>query len=278
MKVSRRRVQQIWKSFRETGQEPVLGQNLGRPRKPYVKKEAEIVKAAHARYRFGARMLERVIRKLYKVRISHNRIHMYLKAQGLAREDPEKKKRRKWNRYERKHSLSAGHIDWYEAEESDIKVCIILDDASRKVLAGGEFSNINTENSKQVVNQEVEKYRWLLPMRELIMDHGSEFGAHRVHEDGTWDGDFKKHLEELGIKPILGSVAHPQTNGKLERFFQEYQRHRAVFRSIDDFIIWYNDRPHGSLEFERLETPDKAFIRKMPLEAFYAIGHRLFGL
>jgi putative transposase len=278
MKVSRRRVQQIWKIFQETGEEPVIGQNLGRPRKPYVKREAEIVKAAHTRYRFGARMLERVIRKLYKVRISHNRIHMYLKAQGLAREDPEKKKRRKWNRYERKHSLSAGHIDWYEVEESDIKVCIILDDASRKVLAGGEFSNINTENSKQVVDQEVDRYKWLLPMRELIMDHGSEFGAHRVHEDGTWDGDFKKHLERHGIKPILGSVAHPQTNGKLERFFQEYQRHRGAFHSIDDFINWYNDRPHGSLEFERLETPDRAFIRKMPVEAFYAIGHRLFGL
>lgn len=248
------------------------------PRKPYVKQEAETVKAAYARYRFGARMLERVIRKLYKVCISHNRIHMYLKAQGLAREDPEKKKRRKWNRYERKHSLSAGHIDWYEVEGSDIKVCIILDDASRKVLGGDEFSNINTENSKQVVNQVVERYRWLLPMRELIMDHGSEFGAHRVHDDGSWNGDFKEHLERLNIKPILGSVAHPQTNGKLERFFQEYQRHRAAFHSIDDFINWYNDRPHGSLEFERLETPDKAFVRKMPLEAFYAIGHRLFGL
>jgi len=278
MKVSRRRVQQIWKCFRETDREPVLGKNLGRPRKPYDKREAEIIRAAHARYRFGARMLERAIRKLYKVRISHNRIHMYLKADGLARVDPEKKKRRKWNRYERKHSLSAGHIDWYEVDGSDIKVCIILDDASRKILAGGEFSNINTENSKQVLDQAVDRYAWLHPLRELIMDHGSEFGAHRVHEDGTWNGDFKKHLEMHGIKPILGRVAHPQTNGKLERFFQEYQRHRAVFHSIDDFINWYNDRPHGSLEFERLETPDKAFIRKMPLEAFYAIGHRLFGL
>jgi len=64
MKVSRRRVQQIWKCFRETGKEPVLGKNLGRPRKPCDKHEAEIVRAAHARYRFGARMLEGAIRKL----------------------------------------------------------------------------------------------------------------------------------------------------------------------------------------------------------------------
>ena len=226
MKISRRRVQQIWKYFKETGREPVLGQNIGRPRKPYIKREAEIVKAAYGRYRFGARMLEKVIRKQYKVRISHNRIHMYLKELGLAHEEPGKKKRRKWNRYERKHSLSAGHIDWYEVDGSDIKVCIILDDASRKVLAGGEFSNINTENSKLVLDQVVDRYSWLLPMRELIMDHGSEFGAHRVHEDGTWNSGFKQQLEKLGIKPILGSLAHPQINGKLERFFQEYKRHR----------------------------------------------------
>ncbi len=46
MKVSRRRVQQIWKCFEETGKEPIIDQNIGRPRKPYVKREAEIVRDA----------------------------------------------------------------------------------------------------------------------------------------------------------------------------------------------------------------------------------------
>ena len=32
-------------------------------------------------------------------------------------------------RYERKHSLSAVHIDWHEWEGTDVKVCVILDDA-----------------------------------------------------------------------------------------------------------------------------------------------------
>ncbi len=87
MKISRRRVQQIGKHFQETGSEPVLGRNIGRPRKPFVKREAEIIREAYGRYRFGARMLEKVIRKQYKVRISHNRIHEYLKVEGLACED-----------------------------------------------------------------------------------------------------------------------------------------------------------------------------------------------
>jgi transposase InsO family protein len=144
---------------------------------------------------------------------------MYLKAQGLAQKNQKKQKRRKWVRYEREHSLSAGHIDWHEVDGTGIKVCVILDDASRMVLAGGEFSAINTENSKLVIDQLVEKYWWLCPMRELILDHGSEFGAHRIHDDGSWKSDFKNHLEKYGIRPILARVKHPQTNGKLERFF-----------------------------------------------------------
>lgn len=278
IKVSQRRVQQIIKQYKETGQEPILGEKIGRPPKPYDESEAEMVRELHTRYRFGARMLEPVIRKQYKIFISHNRIHMYLKEQGLAQDDETKQKRRKWVRYERKHSLSAGHIDWHECEGTNIKVCVILDDASRIVLAGGEFSEINTENSMLVIDQMVDRYWWLCPMRELILDHGSEFGAHRVHDDGTWSSEFKDHLEKYNIKPILARVKHPQTNGKLERFFQEYKKHRQAFSSFDEFINWYNDRPHGSLNFQSLETPEMAFRRKMPLEAYFAIGHRLFGL
>jgi hypothetical protein len=115
---------------------------------------------------------------------------MYLLSEGLAEENVKKKKRRKWVRYERKHSMSAGHIDWHEDTEDSVKVCSILDDASKKILAGGEFTSINTQNSKMIIDQMVESYWSIQPMRELIMDHGSEFGAHRINEKGEWDGEF----------------------------------------------------------------------------------------
>jgi len=86
------------------------------------------------------------------------------------------------------------------------------------------------------------------------MDHGAEFGAHRIHDDGNWNSEFKDHLEMHGIRPILARVKHPQTNGKMERFFGEYKRHRPAFSSFDEFINWYNNRPHGSLNFQSLET------------------------
>jgi putative transposase len=278
MKLSRRRVEQVWKYYQDTGQELPVGEKMGPPTKPFDANEAEIVKEAYGRYKFGARMLERIIRKVYKVRISHSRIHMYLLAADLAGREPNKQKRRKWVRYERKHSMSAGHIDWHEDERTGTKVCVIEDDASRKILAGGEFSEINTENSIRVLKQLVDEYWWLCALRELILDHGSEFGAHRIQEDGTWKSEFKDQLEIYGIKPILARVKHPQTNGKLEKWFDTYRRFRWDFRSFDEFIDWYNNRPHGSLDFNKLETPEKAFWRKIPLEAVFSIGHRLFGL
>jgi transposase InsO family protein len=58
--------------------------------------------------------------------------------------------------------------------------------------------------------------------RELIIDHGSEFGAHRTNEDGLWDNEFKKRIGELDIKPIFARVRHPQTNGKVEKWFDTY--------------------------------------------------------
>jgi hypothetical protein len=90
--------------------------------------------------------------------IPHNRIHKYLLSEGLAKENVKKKKRCKWIRYEKKHSVSAGHIDWHEDTEDSIKVCAILDDASMKILAGRKFTSINTDNSEEVIDQMVENY------------------------------------------------------------------------------------------------------------------------
>jgi putative transposase len=76
----------------------------------------------------------------------------------------------------------------------------------------------------------------------------------------------------------MARVKHPQTNGKLEKWFDTYRRFRKDFDLLSEFIEWYNDRPHGSLDFDRLETPNQAFLRRMPQEAFFGIGNRLFGL
>jgi hypothetical protein len=43
------------------------------------------------------------------------------------------------------------------------------------VIAGGEYVHCNTENTFKVIDELVREYRDICPLRELIMDHGSEF-------------------------------------------------------------------------------------------------------
>jgi putative transposase len=70
---------------------------------------------------------------------------------------------------------------------------------------------------------------------------------------------------QLEIKHILARVGHPQTNGKLERFHGEIQRKQKWFEGIDELIDWWNNiKLHMSLDWDNLETPSKAFARKMP--------------
>ena len=66
MKISRRRVQQIWKSYAESKKEPAIGENMGGPGL-FDEREAEVVGEAYQLYSFGARMLEVAVRKVFKI-------------------------------------------------------------------------------------------------------------------------------------------------------------------------------------------------------------------
>lgn len=78
--------------------------------------------------------------------------------------------------------MSNAHIDWHESPLSGLQVCTILDYSSRMIVPGGEYVHCNTENSIKVINELVRGYWDICSLRELIMDHGSEFGAHRINE------------------------------------------------------------------------------------------------
>lgn len=62
-------------------------------------------------------------------------------------------------------------------------------------------------------------------------------------------------------------MKHPQTNGKIERWFGLLEQKLKLFNSVDDFVHWYNTlKPHMSLNLEECETPEQAFWRKLSSE------------
>jgi len=52
---------------------------------------------------------------------------------------------------------------------------------------------------------------------------------------------------------------------------------RGRFDSLDKMVTWYNNRPHGSLNLRRAETPNDAFIRKMHPEVWLGFAFKMFG-
>ena len=87
---------------------------------------------------------------------------------------------------------------------------------------------------------------------EVLTDNGTQYV--------TWRGksEFTKMLEQRGIKQIVATPRHPETLGKVERFWGTLWREcveTAVFRGLDDarrriglFIDHYNfQRPHSGI-------------------------------
>ena len=252
--ISVRRFYQIKQIYEATGEIPEIGKKTGRPMKIIEQWEINIGKEPSEKSRGSADTLERIIKRDYKKGIGHNRIHKILIDLGFAK--PKEKKdirKKKWIRYERRHSLTAVHIDWHYYK--GVWVFGVEDDASRKLLALLECKHETTDNAILGMRLALKHGK----IKQCICDHGSQF----ISNLGG-DSRFVAFLDKKEIKQILCRIKHPQSNGKIEKWFGCYDKHREAFKSIEEFLHWYNDvKPHRSLNFDVLETPSQAFIRKL---------------
>ena len=70
----------------------------------------------------------------------------------------------------------------------------------------------------------------------MITDHGSQFFANKSDKNGDSECAFGQFLAENRIKHILARVKHPQTNGKIEKWFHTYEKSRKLFDDFDKFL------------------------------------------
>ncbi len=268
--VTARRVQQLAKMYRDTGEIPMLNPHR-RPRTYLSYDQRVVIGQVWEETRVGARLLFYELRRR-GYRIPHNKIHLYLRETGRTTPNPRKQKKRKRCRYEREHSGSLVHGDWHRTTENHPSAIIWLDDASRMALAGGEFEQgTHGEAIRQFKDAQNRASEFNIWIREVNTDKDTRFYSNK--NPGT--SAFEHYLKGVGIRHTPSRRGNPQTNGKLERLWLEYDRHRWRFESIDAFLTWYNNRIHGALDYINGETPQEAFLRKSPPEAI--LGRFLKG-
>ncbi|MEM0287100.1 MAG: hypothetical protein QXG05_02865 [Nitrososphaerota archaeon] len=130
------------------------------------------------------------------------------------------------------------------------------------ILGHGKDCIPTSKVSVEVLDSAITKYGKLA---SILCDHGSTFYAVEsvAREKGLTE--FEKYLLKNRIRLIIGRVRHPQTNGKIEKFFDVFEKKVKFFSSIEDFMYWYNCvRPHCAFDISKLETPIRMFYQRMP--------------
>ena len=234
-----------------------LLRKCGRKSRQITEEERKLVIETYKEYLASATMIEQILDKK-GVHINHNRVHKILLEAGFAKPNKMKQKKRKYKCYERKHSLSLVHTDW--AEYKGRKFILFEDDASRFILAYGEFKHANKENTIKVFKESL-KYGIY---KQLHSDNGSVFRANEQEGKKSGEADFEKEVKKFKIKQTFTRIRYPQGNGKLERLNGTIKRLWAQLGSLDKAVEHYNyKRPHSGLTNGKLRTPYQAFLEKM---------------
>ena len=152
--ISARHARRVFARFKDCKLPVIL--KPGRKPGQISKQDVRTVLALRKTHPLGAVNMEKILNE-QKRHIPHNRIHRILKENSLAKNEPNKQKRRKWITWERKHSNSLWHIDYCKIDGK--WVLGLLDDASRFVPACNEFENDTAENAVTVLDKAIEKLK-----------------------------------------------------------------------------------------------------------------------
>ena len=144
--------------------------------------------------------------------------------------------------------MSLWNTDWKEflLDGERKYLTAFIDDCSRFIVAYGVFDAQTTKNTLTVLQKGIEEYGC---PDQIITDNGSQFCAMRT--DNPSRHEFGKYLLDMKIKHIRSRVSHPQTNGKIERFFEEIEKRVEILGSVDAVVQWQKSiKPHRSLGYQ----------------------------
>ena len=205
---------------------------------------------------FGIRKIRDFLARLRLIKVSHETVRRTLHQEGVAigRKRSRINKPRRVKSFERPTPNALWQMDimTFTLKRLYQRVYLIgiIDDHSRYIVGCGLYGSQTQSNVLEVLKRTIVEHG--LP-QELMTDNGRQFVA--------WQGKskFQREVIQKGINHIRSSPRHPQTLGKIERFWRNIWQEflaEAVFESFEDarqridaWIQYYNhQRPHQGIE------------------------------
>lgn len=252
-KVPRRTLYRWKERFEENGSEGLVNKNPGREETVINNKFKHLVIHTWYDTKYGSSKMKLFLdEKGFDV--SQRQIQKIYKENDLKMNRRKRPEQIKYKTYEWPRPNMLWHTDWSKCPFTNLNIIAFIDDYSRFVVHAEYFSNATTENSLLAFEAAIRKHG--IP-EAILTDNGTQFTPAR-----TESGPFTKWCEDRGIKHILGRVHHPQTNGKIERWFGTYkQEYDERFNNLNEFLIFYNEvRIHQGIKYKR---PIERFIAKL---------------
>ncbi len=181
--------------------------------------------------------------------VSHSTVYRIMKSNGLINALSKPRQQRTFKRFSRKRPNSLWQTDL--TLFGSRHMATFLDDHSR-MLTGIDFISPTTESILSMLEQAMDAFG---KPRQILSDHGTQY--YDVHGGIS---KFTEFCSENKIKHIMGSIGHPQTTGKIERFFRTFKEEYDVFNSLEEFVDYYNNRRlHGAIGYL---TPAEVYYGK----------------
>ena len=247
------------KIFRTKGIEGLrsgrAAENASRKKSPGSSVKAEQVVALKQKHEtWGTRRISDVLARVEGLGVSETQVRRILHEAGLIESPPESKEREHGpRRFERAtpNQLWQSDIFTFRLRRAErLYVCVFMDDHSRYIVGHSLAHHQKSALVMEAFERGVAAYG---APSEVLTDNGRQYTV--------WRGktEFEEHLQRLGVQHIRSRPQHPQTLGKVERFWKTLWDEflgRTVFahvvdaqRRLEHFISHYNlQRPHQALD------------------------------
>ena len=208
--------------------------------------------------------IEYILKDRHKIELSASAIYRLMAKLGISRLNP--KIKLEIRRIIKMAAGELGHIDIHYISKGTIKEM-----KDRRVYLLGVIDSYSRicwlEPLEAIKSLDVSlatldiltllRARYKIEFKEMLSDNGSEFSS----KNNVDNHPFERILKFLGIKHRYTKPAHPQTNGKIERFWKTIEDELLsgeTFETMDEFkhyikgyCIYYNEhRMHQGINLK----------------------------
>ena len=265
------------KQYREGGEAGLKPKGRGHRAKnisPVVKEKITAAKESHPG--FGIKRLSQFLKRVMCIPASPETVRKTLKEAETAEKPPQKPKAKRKRRKAQKpkvrfferakpNQLWQSDITVFQAQGRPAYLIGFMDDYSRYIVG---LKVCRSQRASDVI----ETYRTAvgncgLP-QEVLTDNGRQYVSWRGRSR------FEKELKKDDVKHIRSATHHPQTLGKLERFWKSIKDElisRATFETFEDC----QERVAMWVKYYNHQRPHQGIKGACPADRFFLIQHRL---